>query len=152
MEEGPMDVGDWLRSLGLGQYEPAFRTNEIDERVLPSLTTEDLKDLGVSLVGHRRRLLDAIAALAAEVPAAPVTAAPREGPTPSQAERRQLTVMFCDLVGSTALSTRFDPEDLRELIGDYHRAVADTVGRFDGFVAKYMGDGVLVYFGYPASA
>jgi class 3 adenylate cyclase len=149
MEEGPMDVGDWLRSLGLGQYEPAFRTNEIDERVLPSLTTEDLKDLGVSLVGHRRRLLDAIAALAAEVPAAPVTAAPREGPTPSQAERRQLTVMFCDLVGSTALSTRFDPEDLRELIGDYHRAVADTVGRFDGFVAKYMGDGVLVYFGYP---
>jgi len=144
-----MDVGDWLRKIGLEQYEPAFRANEIDERVLPSLTAEDLKDLGVSLVGHRRRLLDAIAALGAEVSAAPVTAAARDAPTPAEAERRQLTVMFCDLVGSTALSTRFDPEDLRELIGDYHRAVSETVGRFDGFVAKYMGDGVLIYFGYP---
>ena len=97
------------------------------------------------MVGHRRRLLDAIAALGAgETPPAP-----SPPPTASEAERRQLTIMFCDLVGSTALSTRFDPEDLRELIGPYHRAVADTVGRFDGFVAKYMGDGVLVYFGYP---
>jgi class 3 adenylate cyclase/predicted ATPase len=144
-----MDVAAWLRKLELEQYEPTFRENEINERVLPSLTAEDLKDLGVTLVGHRRRLLDAIAALGAEVPAAPVTAASRDAPAPAEAERRQLTVMFCDLVGSTALSTRFDPEDLRELIGDYHRAVADTVGRFDGFVAKYMGDGVLIYFGYP---
>jgi class 3 adenylate cyclase/predicted ATPase len=141
-----MDVAAWLRELGLEEYEPTFRANEIDERVLPSLTADDLKDLGVTLVGHRRRLLDAIAVLAAaEAPRAP-------GPSPaatSEAERRQLTVMFCDLVGSTALSTRFDPEDLRELIGPYHRAVADTVDRFEGFVAKYMGDGVLVYFGYP---
>src|SRR4029077_18692053 len=135
--------------LELEQYEPAFRENEINERVLPSLTAEDLKDLGVTLVGHRRRLLDALAALGAAVPAAPVTAASRDAPAPAEAERRQLTVMFCDLVGSTAISTRSDPEDLRELIGDYHRAVADTVGRFDGFVAKYMGDGVLIYFGYP---
>jgi class 3 adenylate cyclase len=149
MEEGPMDIAEWLRDLGLEQYEPAFHANEIDERVLLSLTAEDLKDLGVSLVGHRRRLLDAIAALGAQAPAAPVSVAHRDAPAPSEAERRQLTVMICDLVGSTALSTRFDPEDLRELIGEYHRVVADTVGRFDGFVAKCMGDGVLVYFGYP---
>src|SRR5438874_11643155 len=144
-----MDVADWLRGLGLEQYEPAFRANEIDARVLPSLTAEDLKDLGVTLVGHRRRLLDAIAALGADVPAAVVTTTSRDAPTPVDAERRQLTVMFCDLVGSTALSTRFDPEDLRELIAAYHRVVTEVVAGFDGFVAKYMGDGVLVYFGYP---
>ena len=145
-----MDVAAWLRGLGLERYEQAFLDNEIDEGVLPSLTAEDLKDLGVALVGHRRRLLDAVAALGAASPAATVTAAPSASPAPpADAERRQLTVMFCDLVGSTALSTRHDPEDLRELIGDYHRAVAETVGRFDGFVAKYMGDGVLIYFGYP---
>ena len=149
-----MDVAEWLRGLGLEQYEPAFRTNEIDAAVLPSLTAEDLKDLGVILVGHRRRLLDAIATLGAEAPAArnPLPSPPPlagEGRVGADAERRQLTVMFCDLVGSTALSTRHDPEDLRELIGGYHRAVADTVGHFDGFVAKYMGDGVLIYFGYP---
>src|SRR5467141_768989 len=115
-----MDVGEWLRTLGLEQYEPAFRENEIDERVLPSLTAEDLKDLGVTLVGHRRRLLDAIAALSAEVPAATVTAPPRDAPRQAAAERRQLTVMFCDLVGSTELSARLDPEDLREVIGAYH--------------------------------
>ena len=139
-----MDIAAWLQDLGLERYAPAFRDNEIDERVLPSLTADDLKELGVALVGHRRRLLDAIAALGAAV-----TAAPSDRPAPAEAERRQLTVMFCDLVGSTALSTRHDPEDLRELIGDYHRAVAEAVGRFDGFVAKYMGDGVLIYFGYP---
>ena len=127
-----MDVAEWLRGLGLEQYEPAFRTNEIDAAVLPNLTAEDLKDLGVSLVGHRRRLLDAIAALGAEAPVGrnPLPSPPPlagEGRVRGEAERRQLTVMFCDLVGSTALSTRLDPEDLRELIGAYHRAVADTV-------------------------
>jgi class 3 adenylate cyclase/predicted ATPase len=143
-----MDVAAWLQCLGLERYVPAFLENRIESDILPSLTVEDLKDLGVTLVGDRRRLLDAIAALAAAVPpaATPVTAPD----TPlAEAERRQLTVMFCDLVGSTALSTQFDPEDLRELIGDYHRAVADMAGRFDGFVAKYMGDGILIYFGYP---
>ena len=140
-----MDVADWLRKLGLEQYEPAFRANEIDAKVLPSLTAEDLKDLGVSLVGHRRRLLDAIAALGTTAP----TVASPNAPTSASAERRQLTVMFCDLVGSTALSARLDPEDLREVIAAYHRAVADVVRGLDGFVAKYMGDGVLVYFGYP---
>src|SRR5215472_945063 len=140
-----MDVADWLRKLGLEQYEPPFRANEVDATVLPSLTAEDLKDLGVNLVGHRRRLLDAIAALGTELPAAEVSATPVQ----ADAERRQLTVMFCDLVGSTALSARLDPEDYRELITAYHRAVAGVVSGLDGFVAKYMGDGVLVYFGYP---
>ncbi|HMD66772.1 MAG TPA: adenylate/guanylate cyclase domain-containing protein, partial [Stellaceae bacterium] len=139
-----MDVAEWLRGLGLEQYEPAFRANEIDARVLPRLTTEDLKDLGVSLVGHRRRLLDAIAALSAEV-----AGATRNPPAQPEAERRQLTVMFCDLVGSTALSARLDPEDLRDVIAAYHRAVGEIVDGLDGFVANYMGDGVLVYFGYP---
>jgi class 3 adenylate cyclase/predicted ATPase len=140
-----VDIGSWLRGLGLERYELAFCDNDVDERVLPSLTAQDLTDLGVTLVGHRRRLLDAIAALGAEVPTGPS----REAQSQAGAERRQLTVMFCDLVGSTALSTRFDPEDLLELIGSYHRAVAKVVAGFDGFVAKYMGDGVLVYFGYP---
>jgi class 3 adenylate cyclase len=136
-------IAAWLRGLGLERYEPAFRANEIDATLLPSLTVEDLKDLGVSLVGHRRRLLDAIAALGAQAPTTPVV------PAPAAAERRQLTVMFCDLVGSTALASRLDPEDLREVIGAYHQCVADVIEQHDGFVAKYMGDGLLVYFGYP---
>jgi class 3 adenylate cyclase len=144
-----VDVAAWLRGMGLERYAPAFLENRIEADLLPSLTVEDLKDLGVTLVGDRRRLLDAIGALGAAVPPATTPVAAPDAPAPAEAERRQLTVMFCDLVGSTALSTRFDPEDLRELIGDYHRAVADMVGRFDGFVAKYMGDGVLIYFGYP---
>jgi SAM domain (Sterile alpha motif)/Adenylate and Guanylate cyclase catalytic domain len=149
-----MDVAAWLRGLGLEQYAQLFRDNDIDGEILCGITAEDLKELGISSFGHRRRLLNAIAALGGDLPtrdvaqsATSATSAPIS-PPPIDAERRQLTVMR-DLVGSTALSTRFDPEDLRELIGDYHRAVADTVGRFDGFVAKYMGDGVLVYFGYP---
>ena len=118
-----MEIGAWLRSLGLERYEPAFRENEIDWEALPKLTAEDLKDLGIVLGGHRRRLLDAITALgSAKEP--PV---PARGPAATgEAERRQLTVMFCDLVGSTPLSTRFDPEDLREIVGAYHRCVADT--------------------------
>jgi class 3 adenylate cyclase len=146
-----MDVAAWLQGLGLERYAPAFLENRIEADILPSLTLEDLRDLGVTLVGDRRRLLDAIAALgvAISTPAASAPAVTAAAPAPADAERRQLTVMFCDLVGSTALSTRHDPEDLRELIGDYHRAVSETVGRFDGFVAKYMGDGVLIYFGYP---
>jgi class 3 adenylate cyclase len=146
-----MDIGGWLRSLGLERYEAAFRENEIDETVLPKLTAEDLKDLGVTVVGHRRKLLDAIAALHTRTEA-PAPAPPAiEKASEASAERRQVTVMFTDLVGSTALSARMDPEDLRTVIGAYHKCVAETVGRFDGFVAKYMGDGVLIYFGYPAA-
>src|SRR5712671_5644228 len=144
-----MDVAAWLQDLGLERYVPAFRDNDVDAEVLRKLTAEDLISIGVTSVGHRRKLLDAIASLGMAVPAAVVTAPAPGAPAQVDAERRQLTVMFCDLVGSTALSTRHDPEDLRELIGDYHRCVADTVARFAGFVAKYMGDGVLIYFGYP---
>ena len=130
-----MDVAGWLRGLGLEQYTPAFRDNDIDGEILRQLTAEDLRELGVASIGHRRRLLDAIGALgAAEAPPAPAPAAP----VPGEAERRQLTVMFCDLVGSTPLATRYDPEDLREIVGAYHRCVAATVARFAGFVAKYM--------------
>jgi len=149
-----IDVADWLRRLGLEQYAPAFAANDIDAGVLPELTVDDLIGLGVTSIGHRRRLLAAIAALRE---ASSGGSSPLPNPPPpagqermgAEAERRQLTVMFCDLVGSTPLSTRFDPEDLREIVGAYHRCVADTVARFGGFVAKYMGDGVLVYFGYP---
>ena len=144
-----MDIAAWLQDLGLERYASAFRDNDVDAEVLPKLTAEDLISIGVTSVGHRRKLLDAIASFGMAVPAAVVTAPAPGAPAQIDAERRQLTVMFCDLVGSTALSTRHDPEDLREVIGDYHRAVSETVGHFDGFVAKYMGDGVLIYFGYP---
>jgi class 3 adenylate cyclase len=137
-----VDIAAWLRGLGLEQYESAFRANDVDAQVLPRLTAEDLLSIGVTSVGHRRRLLDAIVALGAEAPPATVA-------IPAVAERRQLTVMFCDLVGSTALFARLDPEDYREVIGAYHSAVARIIAEADGFVSRYMGDGVLVYFGYP---
>ncbi len=147
-----MDIDSWLRSLGLGQYEAAFRDNAIDEKVLPRLTAEDLKDLGVGIVGHRRTLLDAIAGLRTDASEKALSTDAVSTPSASpqdRGERRQVTVLFSDLVGSTALSARMDPEDLREVISAYQKCVAETVRRFDGFVAKYMGDGVLVYFGYP---
>jgi class 3 adenylate cyclase/predicted ATPase len=150
-----MDVAAWLRGLGLEQYAQLFRDNDIDGEILCGMAAEDLKELGISSFGHRRRLLNAITVLRGEPhtrdvaqSATSVTSAPAS-PPPIDAERRQLTVMFCDLAGSTALSARLDPEDLREVIAAYHHTVADVVRRFDGFVAKYMGDGVLVYFGYP---
>jgi class 3 adenylate cyclase/predicted ATPase len=147
-----MDIGGWLRSLGLEQYEAKFRENAIDATVLPDLTAEDLRDLGIDLIGHRRKLLAAIAALhtGTKATTADVSLA-TDRPPDASVERRQVTVMFTDLVGSTALSARMDPEDLRTVIGAYHKCVAETVARFDGFVAKYMGDGVLIYFGYPAA-
>ena len=141
----PIEIAQWLRELGLEEYSDTFRNNAIDATILPTLTADDLRDIGVALVGHRRRLLNAISELDRGPPIAPAPAAP-EGLTP---ERRQLTVMFCDLVGSTALSTKLDPEDLRALVSAYHRTVREAVAVYDGFVAKYMGDGVLVYFGYP---
>jgi class 3 adenylate cyclase len=150
-----MDVTGWLRSLGLERYEAAFHKNEIDDTVLPTLTAEDLKDLGVDIVGHRRKLLNAIALLGAETTtkASPPEVPPKPSAPPQDtAERRQVTVMFSDLVGSTALSSQMDPEDLREVISAYQKCVAETVQRFGGFVAKYMGDGVLVYFGYPKAS
>ena len=141
-------IADWLEKLGLGQYAQTFAENEIDVFVLPHLTDQDLKDIGVPL-GPRRKMLAAITAETGTTIATPGPAASIEPKAQDTAERRQVTVMFSDLVGSTALSARMDPEDLRELISAYQKRVAETVQRFGGFVAKYMGDGVLVYFGYP---
>ena len=144
-----MDVVVWLRSLGLEKYEAAFRENEIDETVLSGLTAEDLKDLGVSIVGHRRKLLDAIAAFQKQTSAVEIPAKRRTVFTEHHAERRQVTVMFSELVGSAALSTRMDPEDFGEVVSAYHKCIAETVRRFGGFVAAYTGDGVIAYLGYP---
>src|SRR5262245_4320711 len=148
-----MDIAAWLRGLGLEEYEPAFRDNRVDAEVLPDLTEAHLASLGLPL-GPRLKLLKAIAALHEGAMPARALDPPSEAPSPpatrpSAAERRQLTVMFCDLVGSTALSAQLDPEDLRAVIGAYHRCVAAVIERNGGFVAKYMGDGVLAYFGYP---
>jgi class 3 adenylate cyclase len=148
------DVAEWLRALGLERYEAAFRENDVSGELLPDLTEDDLKGLGVASIGHRRQLLKAIGALR-------VQGTPVVEPSPSSspigdngslettAERRPLTVMFCDLVGSTALSSRLDPEDLREVIRTYQACVATTIKQFDGFIARYVGDGVLTYFGWP---
>ncbi|MFG3595376.1 AAA family ATPase [Bradyrhizobium sp. RDI18] len=139
----------WLVPLGLVQLAPVLRTNDVDLNILPELSEADLEKLGLSL-GQRKKLLKAAACLPKPSASGDSSAAPAPSLSAvSSAERRQLTVMFCDLVGSTALSAGLDPEDLREVIGVYHRCVAETVARFDGFVAKYMGDGVLLYFGYP---
>ncbi len=147
-----MDMGGWLRNLGLEEYERAFRENKVDAAVLPKLTAEDLRDLGVAAVGDRRKLLEAIECLRSGSKSAPTASeafSTAAALNDTAAERRQVTVMFSDLVGSTALSARMDPEDLRELIASYQKCVAETVQRFGGYVAKYMGDGVLIYFGYP---
>jgi class 3 adenylate cyclase/tetratricopeptide (TPR) repeat protein len=139
-----VEIGQWLRGLGLQSYEQAFRDNGIDLSVLTRLTADDLKEIGVVAVGHRRKILDAIEQLT-------VTAS-TDKPSPMafpHAERRQLTVMFCDLVGSTALSARLDPEDMQELLRAYQSKVADVVCGFGGYISKFVGDGVLIFFGYP---
>ena len=142
-----VDVGEWLRSLGLAQYEAAFRRHEIDFEVLPKLTAEDLKDLGIDSVGPRRKMLAAIAELASEQ--APPATASAHGI--HDAERRHLTVLVCDLVGSTGLAAKLDPEDMRRVIAAFNRCCADAIESRGGFVAKYLGDGALAYFGYPAA-
>src|SRR5690242_1967934 len=154
-----MDVAAWLRALGLDQYEAAFRENAVDAEVLPTLTADDLKDLGVTLVGHRRRLLDAIAKLQNDSTSSRVAtpsgdheaSTSADDAVSSGGERRQLTVMFCDLVGSTALSEKLDPEELRDLLHAYRTLCGDVIARYDGFVARYVGDGILTYFGWPAA-
>ena len=137
-------IREWLSSQGLSEYADRFAENRIDLSILPDLTDDDLKELGVFL-GDRRRILRLIAELAPtpQVPAMPGSRRPDE------AERRQVTVMFADLVGSTALSAGMDPEDLRDVFAAYSRCAEETVSRFGGNVAQYMGDGILVYFGYP---
>jgi class 3 adenylate cyclase/tetratricopeptide (TPR) repeat protein len=150
-----MDVADWLNQLGLPQYLRVFSEHEIDAEVLPQLTGEDLKELGVSVLGHRRKLLTAIDGLRARSGSFTSEAAGEQFGLVNTAaispERRHLTVLFCDLVGSTALSARLDPEDLRDVIRSYHAAVADIVHAQGGFVAQYLGDGALVYFGFPVA-
>jgi len=149
-----VDIAAWLRNLGLERYEPAFREHDIDARLLPRLTGDDLKDIGVVSIGHRRKLLDAIAMLrdvsrGGDGRPVPPDDRDRARAPPPGAERRQLTIMFVDLVGSTELSGRLDPEEMSDLIRAYQNMVAAEISRFDGHVAKYMGDGVLAYFGYP---
>jgi class 3 adenylate cyclase/predicted ATPase len=141
-------IADWLKNLGMSAYAQRFAENDIDIAVLPELTDQHLKDLGVSL-GHRLQMLRAIRELSRDAPATAERPVVTESKPQDAAERRQLTVMFCDLVGSTALSARLDPEDMREIVGAYHRSCADLIAKAGGFVAKYMGDGVLAYFGYP---
>jgi class 3 adenylate cyclase len=141
-------IAEWLEKLGMSEYAQRFAENDIDVPVLRHLTDQDLKELGISL-GHRRKLLAAIAEMTDTAPPAPIPIAATESKAQDTAERRQVTVMFSDLVGSTALSARMDPEDLREVISAYQKCVAETVQRFGGFIAKFMGDGVLIYFGYP---
>jgi len=142
------EISDWLRKLGMSEYAQRFAENSIDDvNVLRLLTDQDLKDIGVPL-GHRRKMLAAIAGLGGSVLAAPQPALTQRKPQDA-AERRQLTVMFCDLMGSTALSARLDPEDMREVIGAYQAACAAVMPIYAGFIAKFMGDGILAYFGYP---
>ena len=146
------DVGEWLEEFELGKYAEAFVENGVDLALLPKLTNEDLKDLGVTRLADRKTLLEAIEAMGSEAPAEdPVPPAEQAGKTrpEADAERRQLTVMFVDLVGSTALSAELDPEDLRDVMRRYQDAVAGAVTRYGGYVAKYLGDGVLAYFGWP---
>lgn len=150
-----MNIGDWLGGLGLREYEKTFAENAIDADVLKQLTAEDLSELGVTLLGHRRKLLTAIETLRGHKHASSSSAEVQPSAFKQQSaaspERRHLTVLFCDLVGSTALSASLDPEDLREIIRRYHAAVADTVQSQGGFVAQYLGDGALIYFGYPSA-
>ncbi|HEV3175938.1 MAG TPA: adenylate/guanylate cyclase domain-containing protein, partial [Stellaceae bacterium] len=148
-----MDVSDWLRSRGFARYEAAFLANAIDSDVLPELTEDDLEKLGIPL-GDRKRFVRAIRAAFATAHEAPLPneAAKRphgEQPRKPDAERRHLTVMICDLVGSTALSARLDPEDMRALTDAYHAACAEIVSTYDGFLAEFRGDGILAYFGFP---
>ncbi len=143
-----MDVGAWLKGLSLERYEHAFRANDIDASLLPEITPEDLIELGVTSIGHRRKLLAAIAELRIPQEAAPSRRPDRPVPQ-GGAERRQLTIMFIDLVGSTALSTRLEPEEMGDLIRAYQKVCTGVIGHWGGRVAQYMGDGVLAYFGFP---
>jgi class 3 adenylate cyclase len=151
-----MDIGVWLRSLGLAQYEAAFRDNEIDGVVLPKLTVDDLKDVGVAVVGHRRRIMSAIEELnAASLAGADAIKPPQTQAPPSVsansdgAERRPITILFCDLVGSTSLAAKLDAEDWRNLVNAYLDETSTAVTSFGGHVLKKLGDGLIALFGYP---
>jgi class 3 adenylate cyclase len=138
-----MDIAAWLESLGLERYAPAFRRNHIDRELLATLTADDLREIGVASLGHRKRLLAAITALAGSAATSPTDPAPR------RAERRQLTIMFVDLVGSTALAGKLDPEEMSDVLQSYQNAVVGELACFEGHVARFMGDGVLIHWGWP---
>ncbi len=142
------DISEWLEDLGLGRYADTFAENEIDFEALPHVTEEDLKEIGIAL-GARRKLLAAFAELESTIEPTQKQDAAGGRPIGAEAERRQLTVMFCDLAGSTAISERLDPEDLRDVLRAYQEICSEIIGRYDGHIAKYIGDGLLVYFGYP---
>jgi class 3 adenylate cyclase len=145
------DIAQWLEGLGLGQYARAFTKNGIDLATLPHLREEDFERLGV-LLGHMRKLQAAIEIQSADEPSTRPTVPPKLSELPpAEAERRQLTVLFCDLVGSTALSSRLDPEDMRDVLRAYQEACSGVITHYDGYVAKLMGDGVYTYFGYPTA-
>src|ERR1700723_2074791 len=156
-EETAVDVASWLRDLGLERYEATFRENDLDAELLPNLTADDLKELGITSLGHRLRLLEAITALRLKDSQAdgpvrlPTSQTGKPGLSEITGERRQLTVMFCDLVGSTTLSEKLDPEELRSLLHAYRTLCGDVISRYDGFVARYVGDGILTYFGWPSA-
>jgi class 3 adenylate cyclase len=156
-EETAVDVASWLRDLGLERYEATFRENDLDAKLLPNLTADDLKELGITSLGHRLRLLEAITALRLKDTQAdgpvrlPTSQTGNPGLSEITGERRQLTVMFCDLVGSTALSEKLDPEELRSLLHAYRTLCGEVITRYDGFVARYVGDGILTYFGWPTA-
>ena len=144
-------TAEWLESISLGEYAQRFADNAIDMPILRDLTDQDLKELGV-LLGHRRKMLRAIAELGEASSIASARPATEPKPESSgEAERRYLTLMFCDLVGSTALSTRLDPEDMWRVVASYQAAIGAVIGRYQGMIAQYMGDGVLAYFGYPVA-
>jgi class 3 adenylate cyclase/predicted ATPase len=145
----PRDIRAWLTSCGLDRYSEVFARNEIDLDVLLDLTELDLKEIGVAALGDRKRLMKAIAEMRQADSSSPIAAAAKGNST--DAGRRQISVLFCDLVGSVELSQKIDPEDLRELMRQYQAACAGIVARFDGFLAKFLGDGILAYFGYPAA-
>jgi hypothetical protein len=149
-EATAVDVASSLRNLGLEGYEAAFRENDVSAEVLRDLAAEDVEGLGVATIGHRRQLLVAIAKLRDGAPQA-VRPTDDSLPSLSVGERRQLTVMFCDLVGSTALSEKLDPEELRSLLHAYRTHCGEVIARYDGFVARYVGDGILTYFGWPTA-
>ena len=143
------DIGEWLRSIGLEQYETSFRDNAIDSDVLTSLSAEDLKEIGVVAIGHRRRLINAIADLAEETSPAEISSETQFGARRRKSENRQLTIVFCDLAESTRLSDILDAEDLQDVITSYQNEVTRIIEKYDGFVARYIGDGILAFFGWP---
>ena len=146
-----MEIGQWLRSFGLDRYEAAFRENDITVEVLTELTTDDLKELGIASIGHRRRLMAAIAALrdSGALPIRGARSVNSQNDSIASSERRQITVLFCDIVGSTPLARGLDPEDLREVLTAYQASVAAAIVAQGGYVARFVGDGVLAYFGWP---